>query len=103
MLQFAVAHLLHHETVFQIPSSLGKWEFGHAAKDPELLSAIGKSMCANTYFASLDQIDLTSSDSDFKAACDEIIDICLLLSFLTGGIYPGNERAGQEGCQTRGG
>lgn len=99
MLEFAIANLLHTETTFEIPSSLGKWEFVRAAKYSEFLGAISKGMCANTYFASLDRIGPTSSDSDFTLACDEIVDICLLLSFLAARCVAPSGTTGQSQIQ----
>jgi hypothetical protein len=83
MLEFAIANLLHADPAFEIPSSLGKWQFRRFPKYKDVLSAIDKGMCANTYFASLPSISPTSSDAQFLTACDEIVDICLVLSFLT--------------------
>jgi len=83
MLQFAIANLMIDETSFEVPSTLGKWEFGRTYNYQELISSIDKGMCGNTFFASLDTISPQSSDLEFQTACDEIVDICLVLSFLT--------------------
>jgi hypothetical protein len=39
-------------------------------------------MCGNTFYATNAAINLKTSDADFEAVCNEIVDICLLLSFL---------------------
>jgi hypothetical protein len=83
MLQFAIANLVHTEPTFEVPSSLGMWEFFRFPNYANALSSLEKGMCANTYFASLPSIDPTASDAEFIAACDEIVDVCLVLSFLT--------------------
>jgi hypothetical protein len=83
MLQFAIANLICTEPTFEVPSSLGMWDFVRFPNYANALSSIKKGMCANTYFASLPSIDPTSSDAEFDAACDEIVDVCLVLSFLT--------------------
>jgi hypothetical protein len=82
MLELAITNLLVEEGVFQIPSEFGYWHFKRTRNYKELLTSIEKGMCANTFSVSLDTIDTMSTDKKFCAACDEIIDICLVLSFL---------------------
>lgn len=84
MLEFTIANLLLEEESFEVPSAFGKWEFGRFGEYAKNALAIReKGMCGNTYFASLESIVHSSDIKDFQAACDEIIDICLVLSFLT--------------------
>ena len=83
MLEFAIANLLLDNVSFEVPSVVGKWEFERAGNYTDLVSAIGKGMCGNTFYASLSAVGPKSSDAVFETACDEIIDICLVLSFLT--------------------
>ncbi len=82
MLEFAIANLLCDEVSFEVPSSLGNWEFVRTYNYADLVREIDKGMCGNTYYVSLVGVGPTSSDADFRTACDEIIDICLVLSFL---------------------
>ena len=83
MLEFAIANLVIDEPSFDVPSKLGKWEIVRTHNYQEIIVSIDTGMCGNTFFASIDTINPKSSDLDFQTACDEIIDICLVLSFLT--------------------
>jgi hypothetical protein len=82
MLEFAIANLVTNEASFGIPSKLGNWQFVRAHNYQQIVTSLGQGMCGNTFFASIDTITPRSSDSDFQTACDEIIDICLILSLL---------------------
>jgi hypothetical protein len=82
MLQFAITNLRLDETAFEIPSAVGKWEFDRASNYNHLLPNLDKGMCGNTFYATNSSIDLKTKDADFASACSEIIDICLMLSFL---------------------
>src|SRR5581483_6174754 len=83
MLEFWIANLIVDEANFEVPSTVGKWEFVRADFYADSVSAIEKGMVAHTYYASNTSIGLRSPDAHFDAACDELIDICLVLSFLT--------------------
>jgi hypothetical protein len=83
MLEFAIANLVVGEQSFEIPSKLGKWEFTRTNNYQQIVTSLEKGMCGNTFFASIDTVNHKSADLDFQTACDEIIDICLTLSFLT--------------------
>lgn len=82
MLQFAVANLQAFDQTFEIPCSVGKWEFDRAHNYDELIPKLERGMCGNTYYASNMAITLNSTDAEFGAAVDEIIDACMMLSFL---------------------
>lgn len=82
MLEFAITNLITNETSFEVPSKLGKWEFVRAPNYQQIVTSLEKGMCGNTFFASINAIDVKARDVDFQTACDEIIDICLVLSFL---------------------
>src|ERR1017187_1811780 len=83
MLEFSVANLVMPEPSFEIPSSLGTWQLARFGQYEDLLHDVDQGKCANTYYASLDAVGPQSSDAEFGTACDEIIDFCLVLSFLT--------------------
>lgn len=82
MLEFAIANLVTNEVSFDIPSKLGNWQFVRTQNYKQIVTSLDHGMCGNTFFASIDTITPRSSDSDFQTACDEIIDICLILSLL---------------------
>ena len=79
MLEFIVANLVSDEKSFEVPSKDGKWEFVRAHNYQQIVASIKKGMCGNTFFASINTIH----HEDFHAVCDEIIDIFMVLSFLT--------------------
>jgi len=82
MLQFTIANLITSEESFNIPSTVGNWEFTRTPNYQDMLGSIDQGMCANTFIASNEAINPRSGDDDFQSVCDEIIDICLVLSFL---------------------
>ena len=82
MLELAIANLVTDENSFDIPSVLGSWNFKRVSDYGRYLDEIKNGMCANTFVASIDAVDLKTKEGDFKAVCNEIIDICLTLSFL---------------------
>jgi len=83
MLQFAIANLVVNEQSFEVPSTLGKWDFVRTHNYQQIVTSLQNGMCGNTFLASIDTIDNRSTSLEFQTACDEIIDICLTLSFLT--------------------
>lgn len=83
MLEFSITNLLINETSFEVPSSLGKWKFSCNAQYADAISAMKRGLCANTFLASLNLSKELSSEMELETACDELIDICLMLSFLT--------------------
>ncbi len=94
---FTIANLELDENSFSIPASLGNWEFIKTPNYDEHLPHLAQGMCANTFFASNDAISARSRDAEFEQACDEIIDICLVLSFLNGRcVTPTGTAAGSE-------
>jgi hypothetical protein len=83
MLEFAIANLVSDEARFEVPSAVGTWEFIRRHDYDRGRPALETGMCANLFDACLTAIGPKSSDVDFEVACDEIVDICLVLSFLT--------------------
>lgn len=83
MLQFTIADLVVDEESFAVLSSIGKWEFTRTGNYQQIITSLEKGMCGNTFFATISNIDDRSTDLNFKTACDELIDICLILSFVT--------------------
>jgi hypothetical protein len=83
MVQFAVTNLQTSQASFDVPSTLGKWEFTQAQWYPTIIKDINeKGAMGNTYLATNMAINFQSDSNDLKIACDEIIDVCLVLSFL---------------------
>ncbi len=99
MLQFAIANLDLPDTLFDVPSALGKWKFSRSANYDSLLPSVDRGMCANTYYAANDAVTLQIDDDVFEAACDEIIDICLVLSFLNARCVTPSGTTGQSDMQ----
>lgn len=82
MIQFAITNLQIDQESFKVPSVLGEWEFVRAPNYNDHVPKIQEGMCANTFYAESTAIDATSSNTEFETASDEIVDICMVLSFL---------------------
>jgi hypothetical protein len=83
MLEFAIANLVSDEARFEVPSAVGAWEFIKRHDYDKARPSLETGVCANLFDACLTAIGPKSSDADFEVACDEIVDISLVLSFLT--------------------
>ncbi len=83
VVQFSIANLGAAESSFEITSSVGVWQFERFSGYDEQLQYLDEGMCANTYYATLDSVGPHSSDVEFGAACYDLIDACLVLSFLS--------------------
>jgi len=83
MLGFNIADLVTQEETFDIPSSFGKWEFRKSGNYDRLIEAMEKGMCGNTFTAFHSEASERTTDEQSHSLCDEIIDICLILSFIT--------------------
>lgn len=83
MLGFNIADLVTQEDTFDIPSSFGKWEFRKNGSYDRSKEAIEKGMCGNTFTAFHSEATERMSAVQFNSLCDEVIDICLILSFIT--------------------
>src|SRR4051794_20512707 len=99
MLQFAITNLQVREQEFEIPCSVGKWEFHRAHNYDDLIPKIERGQCGNTYYATNEAITRTSSDQDFGNAVDEIIDACMMLSFLNARCVTPSGTTGQSSIQ----
>jgi len=64
-----------------------------------LVPEIEDGKCGNTYYATHFGITPQTSDKDFGTACDEIIDICLVLSFLNARCVTPSGTTGQSEMQ----
>jgi hypothetical protein len=84
MLQFALTDLQLDEGTFEIPSVLGKWVFERLPNYNHILASLEKGMVGNTYSATNSAVNLATAPADFAIICSEIIDICLVLSFING-------------------
>lgn len=82
MIEFTIANLITEENSFEVQCDSGFWKFEKHSKYLEHKKAIEDGMCGITFFASNDNVTPNTTDDDFELACDEIIDICLLLSFI---------------------
>ncbi|MCZ8014483.1 MAG: hypothetical protein O9274_02180 [Limnobacter sp.] len=84
MLELWITDLKSKEKAFDVPGSVGSWEFQQREDYLEILQKIQEGQCAPTYYAANAAVDHSISDADFIAATDELIDSCLILSFLSG-------------------
>jgi len=83
MIEFWITELKSEEEQFSVPSSVGTWDFNRRDDYASLLSKVEEGQCAPTYYAFNGAITHATSDHDFMVATGELIDICLILSFLT--------------------
>ncbi|MGA2916605.1 MAG: hypothetical protein ABSE89_11325 [Sedimentisphaerales bacterium] len=83
MFGLMIADLITKENQFDIPSLLGKWEFIKSNNYNHMLEEIEKGCCANTFLVFHNNAPLSMSNNNFHTLCDEIVDICLILSFIT--------------------
>lgn len=84
MIEFWIADLKSDEKVFKVPCSQGVWEFHQRDDYEELLLKKEDGQCAATYYAFNESLGLDASDAAFAHAIDELVDTCLILSFLNG-------------------
>lgn len=82
MLEFWIADLKSDETEFSVPATLGVWEFRRRDDYPSILSKIENGQCAATYYAYNESISHSTSDHEFSGVTGELIDSCLILSFI---------------------
>lgn len=82
MLEFWIADLKSDETEFSVPATLGVWEFRRRDDYPTVLSKIKEGQCAVSYYAYNKSISHNTSDHDFSGVTGELIDSCLILSFI---------------------
>jgi hypothetical protein len=84
MIEFWIADLIVDDQKFDIPSTIGTWSFEKKQNYGDLINKMEDGQCASTFYAYNSSISQTSSDSEFSNATDDLIRICLLLSFITG-------------------
>ncbi len=82
MFQFNIANLQISEASFKVPSALGEWEFNRTANYDDAGQHIDAGMCAHTYIATNASVNFSTRRTDVGAVLNEIVDICLFLSFL---------------------
>lgn len=83
MIELWIADLLTDDLTFEVPTRAGSWVFGRHENYDDILSKMESGQCATTFYAYNEFITPKSSDSDFSDAIDDLIRICLVLSFLT--------------------
>lgn len=83
MFGFMITDLLIDEESFEVPSSLGKWKFQRTDNYDQISNKINDRMCGNTFMAFHSGLKENPSNSDFDAVCNEIVDICSILSWMT--------------------
>jgi len=83
MLEFWITDLFSNEKNFIVPCTIGSWEFHQRDNYNEFIERMENGQCVPSYYAFNESIDLKTSDDDFDKAIGELIDICLVLSFIT--------------------
>jgi hypothetical protein len=84
MIEFWISDLKSTEEHFVVPCSVGSWEFHQRDDYTEVMDAFEKGQCVPSYYANNSALGRSASDEDFGKSIDELIDICLILSFVTG-------------------
>jgi len=84
MIEFWIADLKSDEKAFNVPCSHGVWEFHQRDDYEDILKKIKEGQCALTYYAFNESIGLDTSEADFSQSIGELIDACLILSFING-------------------
>jgi len=84
MIELWVADLEVEEKEFNVPSAIGSWNFRQRSNYDELQEKRQEGQCFNSFYAYNEAITLAVSEEGFSQAIDELIDICLILSFLFG-------------------
>ena len=82
MLEFWIADLKSDEKEFSVPATLGVWEFRRRDDYSKILSKIEEGQCTATYYAYNESISHNTSDHDFSGVTGELLDSCLVLSFI---------------------
>lgn len=83
MIEFWIADLKSDEKKFSIPTIIGTWEFRRKDDYDVILSSVQEGQCSITYCASNEKITHNISNRDFTVVTGELINICLILSFIT--------------------
>ncbi|SHK89123.1 hypothetical protein SAMN02745216_04257 [Desulfatibacillum alkenivorans DSM 16219] len=99
MIEFWIADLMSEETVFSVPCSLGAWEFQRRADYVALVEKMEEGQCAPTYYASNEAIIRNTPDDDVSKAISDMIDTCLILSFINACCVTVRGTTGQSDAQ----
>lgn len=83
MLELWIADLMSTENTFDVPGSVGNWQFHRRDDYVSLIAKLEDGQCAPTYYASNSAVIRQITDADFITATDELIDACLILSFVS--------------------
>ncbi|HSK48423.1 MAG TPA: hypothetical protein VLA05_10545 [Coriobacteriia bacterium] len=83
MLELNVTNLVLNELRFDVPSRYGNWHFERLPAYPQQVDSLGAGQCANTYFAQNSGLSSASDTLDIEGGIYELLDICLVLSFVT--------------------
>lgn len=83
MLELWITDFKSTEVSFSVPGGIGTWDFHQKDNYAEILEKIQIGQCASTYYAGNASISHSISDEDFITATNELIDACLILSFIS--------------------
>lgn len=78
---FMITDLQSPEKSFSVSARFGTWEFEKVSWYDKIIPELGKGMTGNTFQAFNDTVTPSISDQNLHAACEDLRDLCLLLSF----------------------
>jgi len=84
MIEFWICDLKSAETSFVVPCVIGSWEFRQKDDYDKVMMGFEDGQCVPSYYTFNSTIGRRRSDEDFEKSIGELIDICLILSFVTG-------------------
>jgi len=84
MIEFWICDLKSEETGFVVPCVIGSWEFHQRDDYAKLMTGFEDGQCVPSYYTFNSTIGRSASDEEFEKSIGELIDICLILSFVTG-------------------
>lgn len=99
MIEFWISDLKSIEKNFVVPCAVGSWEFHQRDDYAKVIPAFDEGQCVPSYYAFNEAFKLSTADEDFEKSLGELIDICLILSFITGVCVTPKGTTGQSDVQ----
>jgi hypothetical protein len=96
MIEFWISDLKSVEKSFVVPCAVGSWEFHQRDDYAKVMLAFEDGQCVPSYYASNSILGRGTFDEDFERSLGELIDICLILSFVTGACVTPKSATGQS-------
>jgi hypothetical protein len=79
---FVIADLQLPKNGFSVPAKFGTWKFEKTSWYDNIVPELAKGQCGNTFNAFNEAVTSSMSDADFVAVCEDLRNLCLLLSFM---------------------